>query len=109
MEGRRAGGGAPEDLGPVEIPCLQLLSGLVGAIVEHHRSTDAASAVTEYGGHVRTTDAVVFKHLVVRRDAHRLHTLLDQVSDGVVRHGGHDGSVEAEAVREVGTAVELAA
>ena len=47
--------------------------------------------------------------LIERPDAHRPHGALDQLADRVIDHGADDAGLEAEAVGEVGGAVELAA
>ena len=53
--------------------------------------------------------AVVLEVLVERLHAHRAHALGDQVADRVIHHRGRDAGVQAEAVGQVGGAVELAA
>ncbi len=47
--------------------------------------------------------------LVEGRDAHGPHALGDQIADGIVDHRGRDARLHAEAVGQVGGAVELAA
>ena len=98
-----------EDAVPVEVPRLQLGRRLVGAVVEDDRSADAETAIAVDRRHVRPADAVVRERLVDRRDAHRAHLPRDELADRVVDHRGRDGGSEAEAVREVRRAVELAA
>ncbi len=47
--------------------------------------------------------------LVERFHAHRADAFGDQVADGIIHHGGRHPGVQAEAVGQVGGAVELPA
>ena len=53
--------------------------------------------------------AVVFEVLVERLHAHRPHALGDEVADGVIDHRARDPRLQAEAIGEIGRAVEFAA
>ena len=98
-----------EDRFPIEVARLEQRAGFVGAVVEHHGRAHAVAAVAVDGGHVGAGHAVVLEALVERLDAHGPHALGDQVADGIIHHGGGDAGLHAEAVRQVGGAVELAA
>ena len=100
---------ALEDLVPVEVAGLELRGGLVRAIVEDDGGAYAVAAVAVDGGDVGAAHAVVLEPLVEGLDAHRADALGDEIADGVVDHRRGDAGVEAEAVGEVGGAVELAA
>ena len=100
---------AGEDRLPVEIARLELRGGFIRAVVEHHRGAHALAAVAVDGGHVGTVDAVVLESLVKWLDAHGPHALGDQVADRVIHHGRGDAGLQAEAIRQIGGAVELAA
>ena len=90
-------------------PGLSMRARLVAAVVEHHRRAHALAPVAINRRHVRAADAVVLEPLVKRFHAHRPHALGDQVADGIIHHGGGDAGVQAEAIGEVGGAVEFAA
>ena len=98
-----------EDFLPVEIARLEQAAGFVAAVVEHHRRAHAVAAVAVDRGHVRAAHAVVLEPFVERFHAHRPDALGDQVADGIIHHGGGDAGVQAEAIGEVGGAVEFAA
>src|SRR5919205_1538907 len=100
---------AREYLVPVEVARLQERGGLVRAVVEDDGGADAVAAVAVDGGEVGAAHAVVLEPLVEGLDAHRADALLHEVADGVGDHRRDDAGVEAEAVGEVGRAVELAA
>ena len=100
---------AGEDRLPVEVAGLEQRPGLVGAVVEDDRRADAGAAVAVHGGHVRPADAVVRERLVEGRHAVLADAPLDHLADGVVHHRGGDAGLEAEAVRQVGGDVVLAA
>ncbi len=100
---------AREDFPPVEVAGLELRGGLIRAVVEDDGRADAVAAVAVDGGDVGAAHAVVLEPLVEGLDAHRADALGDELADGVADHRRDDAGVEAEAVGEVGGAVELAA
>src|SRR5437588_1869048 len=100
---------AREDFFPVEVARFETRRRLVRAVVEDDGRANAEAPVAIDGGHVRPRHAVVLERLVERPHAHRAHALTDEVADGVVDHRRDYSSLHAEAVREVGRAVELAA
>ncbi|MFT3961480.1 hypothetical protein [Propionivibrio sp.] len=100
---------AGEDFLPVEIARLEQAAGLVGAVVEDDGRTHAKAAVAIDRGHVRPAHPVVLETLVEGLHAHGADRAVDQLADGIIDHGRHDARLHAEAVRQVGRAVELAA
>ena len=84
-------------------------AGFVAAVIKDHGRAHALAAVAIDGGHVGAVDAVMFEVFVERLDAHGAHPLGDQVADGIIHHGADDARLHAEAVRQVGGAIELAA
>ena len=100
---------ASEDSLPIEIARFQEPGGFVRAVIEHHRGAHAVAAVAIHRRHIWAAHAIVLEVLIERTDAHGLHALGDQVAHRIVHHGGGDARLHAEAVREVGGAIELAA
>ncbi len=94
---------------PVHVAGFHLRRGLVAAVIENDRRTNALPAIAVDGGHVGPAHAVVFEVFVEGLDAHGAHAFCDQFADGVVDHGGDDAGPHAEAVGEIGGDIELAA
>ena len=94
---------------PIEIAGLQQRGGLVRAVVEDHGRADAVAAIAIDRRHVGAGDAIVLEVLVEGLDAHGPHALGDQVADRIIDHGGGDAGLQAEAIRQVRGAIELAA
>ena len=67
------------------------------------------AAIAVHSGHIWTVNAVVLEALVERLYAHCPHALGDQIADRVVHHRGGDAGLHAEAIGEIGGAIELAA
>ena len=100
---------AGKDRFPVKVSGFELRRGFVRAVVKHDRRADTLPAIAVNRRHVRTVHAVVLECFVKGLDAHRFHALGDQIADGIVDHRGRDACLHAEAVGQVGGAVELAA
>ena len=98
-----------EDLLPVEVAGFEHGPRLVAAVVKHHRSAHPMALVAINRGMVRTTHAIVLEFLVERLHAHCPDALGDEVADGIFDQRGGDTGVQAEAIRQVGGTVELAA
>ena len=90
-------------------PGLSRAGRLVRAVIEDYRAAHAVAAVAVHRGHVGARDAIVLEVLVEGLHAHGPHPLGDQIADGIIDHRGDDAGLEAEAVRQVGGAVEFAA
>ena len=90
-------------------PGLEQRGGLVGAVVEDHRRANPLAPVAVHRRDVRTAHAVVLEPLVKRRDARLAYPALHQLADRVVDHRGRYAGAQAEAVRQVGGDVVLAA
>ena len=98
-----------EDRLPVEVAGLEEPAGLVGAVVEDDRRTDAVTAIAVDGGDVGPANAVVLELLVEGSDAHLADPGLYKFAERVVHHRRADAGLEAKAVGEVGGHVVLAA
>ena len=97
-----------KDGGPIKIPGFEHGPGFVRPIIENHRRPHAEAAIAVYGGHIGAVHAIVLKMLVERLNAHGPHALRDQVSDGIIYHRGCHTRLQAKAIRQVGSAIELA-
>src|ERR1700722_18170459 len=93
---------AREDRLPVEVAGLQTGSGLVGAVVEDHRSADAVPAVAVDRGNVRAADTVMREALVEGPNTHGADSLRDEIADQVIDHRRGDRGLHTETVRQVG-------
>jgi hypothetical protein len=98
-----------EERVPVEIPRGEARGGFVAAVVENHGRSDTEAPIAEDRCHVGAGDAVVDEALVDGANTSGPDAFGDEVADGVVHHGRDDCGVHAEAVRQVGGHVELAA
>ena len=98
-----------ENLLPVEIAGLEQRAGFVAAVVKHHGGAHAVALVAVHRGVVRAAHAVVLEFLVKWLHAHRPHALGNQVANGIIHQRRRDAGVQAEAVRKIGGAIELAA
>src|SRR5438128_466877 len=85
--GRGEGDAGPEDLLPIEVAWLEQSAGLVGPVVEHHRSAYPVTAIAVNGGDIGTANAVVFEPFVKRCHAGFADARLHQVAETVVDHG----------------------
>ncbi len=83
---------------PVEITSLQQTGCFVAAVVENHGCSDAAALIAVNGGHVWSTNAIVFESFVERCYAHGSHSFIDQITQRIVNHRTDDAGVQLKAV-----------
>ena len=88
-------------------PGLSMAPASLAAIIENHGSAHAQAAIAVHGGHVGTVHAIVLEMLVERLHAHGAHPLGNQIADGIIHHRRGDARLQAEAIRQVGSTVEL--
>ena len=94
---------------PIKVARLEQGAGFVAAVVEHHGRAHALAAVAIDSGHVGAVNAIMLEVLVEGLDPHGPHAFGDQVADGIIHHRRGDAGLQAEAVRQVGRHVKLAA
>src|SRR6266404_9809428 len=100
---------AGEDGFPLKISRLELGRGFVAAVVENNGGTHPLAAVTIDGSHVRALDTVVLEMLVERPHTHGAHSFSNEVTDGIIYHGGSDSGLQSEAICQIGSNIEFPA
>src|SRR6266849_9657385 len=98
-----------KDFAPVEIAWLEPRRGLVGSVVEDHRSAYTVATVTIDRGNVRAADPIVLEAFIEWLDAHGSNSLGHQFANRIIHHSGHYPGPQAEAVRQIGRDIEFAA